>query len=330
MSTMATDSAAMIAVHRAPGAALSPVWLLALYGIVPASLLFYLWDLTLNDSTWTRALPEDPHSIQWFTLFFMLPHICSSTLTMLDGEYVRHYRKRLLVSIPLMLLVMAIFFQFLGVAAFSIFIAVYTIQHLVSQQTGIASMLARNKSKRHETWKWVQIVSVSVLYVAILTGNKLVHDVANAISIGAVPALVWLGLQVAREARTDKGRLYVHANTVMTCVFIFFFWVGQPFFMILIPRFVHDVSAFSFYVSHNANRNSEVKHNLVSKLTSFLRLPELIATPATGMIAALGLTVLLAGSPWMFPAMTFIALFHYYWESVIWKTGAPHRAYVRI
>ena len=306
-------------------------WLLGLYGIIPLCLLFVAADALLLQGNVVRALPADPHSMQWFSLFFMLPHIFASMFTFLDREYIATYRRQLALSVPAIAAGAAAFISLLGEAAFAIFIAVYTVYHLMSQQAGIAAMVARHKSATWDAWRWSLFLLVTLLYMAMLTGNPLFHSlvIACAVLFG-LPFLV-LGNRLAQECAPGTGRLYVHANTGMVLACFLFYFLEMPFFVVLIPRFVHDVSAFSFYVTHNRNRNRVQRHNLLVRLTAAMRLPEYIATPVAGIAAAAAATAALGGNPQgMFLMMAFLSLFHYYWESVMWKAGTVHRQHVRL
>lgn len=129
--------------------ALSGHVLLALYAIVPMCVLLVTADGLLADFAFSRQLPADPHSMRWFTLLFMLPHIFASLFTLIDRQYLPHYRRRLGITIPLFLLIAWLLPQVIGWTLFMVGIAIYTIHHLMAQQAGIAAMLAANRSGSH-------------------------------------------------------------------------------------------------------------------------------------------------------------------------------------
>lgn len=311
-----------------PPLKLSPAWLLALYGILPLCALFLLVDWLAFDLRLSRALPADPHSMQWFNLFFMLPHIFASLFTFFDRDYVLAYRRRLGISLPLILAAAILFPLLFGYGLFMLLIAVYTVYHLMGQQTGIAALLARHKSWRHEAWRWSSFLALGVLYVVIMVGNP-------GLAQGLRPWIPWIlggflatAVLVARQSRTGMGTAYIAANSTMIVACYGLYLANLPFFMILVPRFVHDVTAFFFYVTHNTNRNRERPRNLVSRLRLAVDLPESIWTPATGILCTAFVTFVL--KEYLVFILSFLALFHYYWEGVMWKHGSPHRQQIYV
>lgn len=318
-----SDTAATTA---APAMRLSPGWLLALYGIVPLCLLFLLFDGLVLDFRISRSLPADPHSMQWFTLFFMLPHIFASTFTFLDREYLATYRVRLGMAIPIIAVIVLLLPQLFPDFPLGLIVAIYTMYHLMNQQTGIAAMIARNRSWEHEGWRWACFVVATLLYVAVLVGDRNLAALVVRAAAVVVPLLVLSGALALRRARTGIGKAYIAANTAMviTCYGLLAF--NLPFFLILIPRVVHDVSAFFFYVAHNANRNAIAPVNPLARLRAVTGLPEYLWTPAVGVTCTALVTFLC--SDWMMYILPSMALFHYYFEGIMWKSGAPHRRYI--
>lgn len=319
---------ALTAKTETPLTRLNPTHLLALYGIIPAVALFLLVDHVLFGERLSRSLPADPHSMQWFNLVFMLPHIFASLFTFMDRDYRQAYRKRLSISVPLFAgIVLAL--PLLGAGALlMLVIAVYTIYHLINQQTGIAAIIARTKTRSYVAWRWGSLAIYILLYTTMLTGN---HDLTGLLQL-VFPLLVVIyvvsSFLCALGSKTLIGFYYILANAVMLVASYILFILNQPFFMILIPRVVHDISAFYFYVVHNSNRNSGELHNMLSKLRGYVAIPEYVLTPAAGVLCTA--IVMFFLQKYTFFILAFLALFHYYWEGVIWKGGSPHREYIHL
>lgn len=307
---------------------IKPVYLLGIYSVIPVVALFLAADLWLNGLRLSRSLPADPHTMQWFTMFFMLPHIFASLFTFFDRDYLLAYKERLVVSVPLILVVMVVVPLLFDAPLLQLIVAVYTLFHLISQQTGIAAMIARNKSAVYQAWKWLSffaVLMISILAQADLPGF---HNVLYVVLPFFILLYGALTLFAAKQSKTATGMGYIAANSVMVVICYGLALAKLPFFVILILRVVHDVTAFYFYVSHNANRNRERHLNLISRLRQWLRLPEYVFTPLMGVLCTVLATATLGDN--IFFAVIFLGLLHYYWEGVMWKQGSPHRTNIYV
>jgi hypothetical protein len=305
---------------------LRPSALLYVYIIIPIVAIFLVCDSIFSGLALSRSFPADPHSIQWFTVFFMLPHIFTSAFTFLDAEYIQHYRRRLIVSSLLFVLLIAVVMVFHFIIPFMLFVSIYTIYHLIGQQTGIASMLAGSRSRIYTVWKWVTFLTLLIIYMAVILGGGM--NVLVRIFPYFCLGYLFFSLFVAFQAPRLIGRYYILATAVMI-VFSFLLYVKNlPFFMILIPRFVHDVTAYFFYVTHNMNRNAEKNHSIFSRLRKKIPLPEYLYAPLVGVVCTVIVTVLMR--QYIVFLIAFMALFHYHLEGVMWKNGSPHRRYIHM
>ncbi|MDF2446615.1 MAG: hypothetical protein K0S46_1851 [Moraxellaceae bacterium] len=319
-----------------PLQSVSPRFILAIYAVIPLALLFIAVDYLLFDFRLNALLPNTPADMGWLNVFFMLPHVVASVLTFADREYLVSYSGRLVGSslafVAGIVLVPALF----GVAMMVLLLALYTAYHQVAQQTGIASIVARHRSPLNTAWKWLCMVVLVAVFLASLVEADLRQKMYAAAPLLYVTlisavfgALVVVGALVARQSRTTTGRLLVGANTGMILMQGVFFALGLHFFMILIPRLVHDITAFGFYITHNMNRNRGVPHNVVVRAFQPTRLPEYLLTPAIALGVSVALSQLVPREFLVF-IVAFLALFHYYWEGVMWKNGAPHRQFIRV
>lgn len=315
---------------------LSPGFLLSIYAVVPLCLLFILADYLLFDLHASRSLPSDPESMGWLNIIFMLPHVIASIFTFADREYISTYSTRLAVSSLGLGAGVLIVPVALGVNALILVLALYTAYHQIAQQAGIASIITRNRSRTHAAWKWYSLFILIAVFTASLADPDVLRHVLTTQGDFFYPlfAIVGLGylvisILVARQSRTRIGVAFIAANGAMLITHCFLFSLRLGFFMILIPRIIHDVTAFAFYVSHNINRNREQSKNLITKLTKPLAVPEYLATPALAILCSVMLTSFMP-KPGLVFCLPFLALFHYYWEGVMWKNGAPHRNYLYV
>jgi hypothetical protein len=109
-----------------------------------------------------------------------------------------------------------------------------------------------------------------------------------------------------------------------------FIWLGYPLLAILVPRVVHDVTAFAFYSTHDCNRNLEKTRNLFYRLVFWIPIPRVVLVPLVAI--AITFPVLLYvqnGGPFAIELAVAVTLMHYYTDAFVWKSGSLHRASIR-
>ncbi|WP_150304696.1 hypothetical protein [Pseudomonas saliphila] len=317
-------------------------WLLALYAVVPVSLALVLLDsLALDGQLIREHIPIDPMHWPFWTVIFGLPHIVASLLTMADAEYLSHYRRSLLP--PLLgfagLTSLAIFGpQPMGEQALFIFLAFYTIYHVLAQQLGLTlMMMGVPPSGVFKAWKWLSIFCGFVIYVTVYSASALGYELFAGVSafeflIGLAglmcAAVVVLAVRLSRTSRNRIGVWYLWGNVAMLTSVLLIHEMGYTLFVILIPRVIHDITAFMIYITHDTNRNRAVPVNLIYRLTHFSRLPPIIVLPAASIAVAYVLTSLQDDFKLVLVVALTITLLHYYFEGFIWRGANPHRQHL--
>lgn len=299
---------------------------MALYLIVPVCLLFVVVDWLVTGGQISRALPADPHSMRWFTLFFMLPHIFASMLILADVRYIQFYRRRLMVTLPLFVVAAIWLPVLLGWTLFMIIIAIYTIYHLMAQQAGMAAMLAKNRCIRHRIWGWSSFILLAVLYLLVLIPASVSVPGVN-IMLAALTAILIVSTREAwSRSHTKIGRRYIGSNSAMLLACLLFYYLKLPFFLILMPRVVHDITAFMVYAAHNSDRAGSDSPSVMALIQRLIPLPVAYLTP----LAGIGLTAMVTylGSSHMMVLLPFMAMFHYHWEAIMWRGGSPLRQHI--
>jgi len=94
---------------------------------------------------------------------------------------------------------------------------------------------------------------------------------------------------------------------------------------VFVIRFVHDVTAFTFYVVHDQNRNASTLHNYFYALLAKFKIPLLIGVPLLSILLALLVRAGVSGVATATAIIVLISVTHYYVEAIMWKRGAPHR-----
>ncbi|NRB40491.1 MAG: hypothetical protein HRU20_18820 [Pseudomonadales bacterium] len=360
-------------------AAVSRVSLLSLYGIIPLTLLIAGVDHFFLDSLLIENyLPSNPASLLLWAIIFNFPHIISSFVTLADDEYIPYYKKRfsralmIIVSVVVginMLLpwIVPALVANVVYALFFAFFAAYTMYHVLSQQFGIGMMLMKAKpGPIYEWWRYLSTIATTAMYAMVFARVPLmevpfgVYSLFDAVMLFAgvfVVLAVAVGFYFTRGSKSRLGTWYIYSNLMMLLVTYGFMHAGYDIFVLLIPRFVHDMTAFMIYSTHDQNRNREVQHNYIYRFLSFIPLTPFVLCPIIAIILAnfiecsaflldlsLGFNVLGSsecqlgriyqpevsnGLPFSMQVgmqiMFICGLFHYYIEGFVWKRDAIHR-----
>ena len=197
-----------------------------------------------------------------------------------------------------------------------VFITV-TMWHVIAQQVGIAGALAGRVSRAFAWWKWLT-VAVFTLGVTGMAGAWL-----NWIGAPLMAATTVLTVSAARAVAPGIGRHYLWATHAMALSASLFVAGGYSFFAILVPRVVHDVTGWAFYLTHDHNRNREAPHNSLYRVFGFSRLP----VPIVVLALAIAVNVLMDRSLGRAyePVILAVSLFHYFTESFMWRRHSMHR-----
>jgi len=316
-------------------------WLLALYALIPISLFLVAVDTLALDGVLLRQhLPAAPERWAFWTVIFGLPHIVASLLTMADREYLSHYRYKLLPPL-LAFAAIACAGQFgpqpVGQRALFVFLAFYTVYHVLAQQLGLTLMMMdAPPSPVFRLWKWLAVLTGFAIYInvygktylgEVMLGPVSVYQVTTLVAVGLCAAVIVLAIRLTGDARHRIGTWYLWGNVALLGSALLINEIGYTLFVILVPRVIHDVTAYIIYVTHDGNRNRTRPVNLLYRLTRFSRLPPLLLLPAVSILIAYALTTH-QHLPLVNVAVLTISFLHYYYESFIWRGASPHRQYV--
>lgn len=283
-------------------------------------------------ATWTGIwdirpyMPTSPRQVIFLAVIFENPHIVASTLMWFDKEYIQYYRQKLIISVLIsVILCIAVVLTF-GMSGFLLFLYGWTVAHVIRQQIGIGRMMNRQSSRLYEAWAWM--VLTSSLLVAITLGHPELHIQGSyvtlldtALTVSIVIACMTAAILVTRIKR-HEGKLYILANSIMLIATAACAVSGYPFFAILIPRAIHDITAYIIYTNHDTNRNTPLPHNVIYRYTA-----------AYFPIALICIVVSIALASWVTFTPTYfatyfaaaLAIFHYTSESFVWKSSGIHR-----
>ena len=293
--------------------------LLAVYSFIPIVWLVVILDHFYFQGNLRGALPKSPEKIFWFTAIFVLPHILASQFSFYDGAYLKAYGKRLIYGLPVVIVAALALYRFNAGSSGLIFNAV-TMWHVIAQQVGIAGVLSGSTSRAFLVWKWLSIGLFTMGVTGILD--------AWLNWVGGIILLVTtlLTTDAARRAERSIGRHYLWATQGMLLSTALFAAGGYFFFAVLVPRVVHDLTAWVFYLTHDHNRNLGTVCNGLYRVFVFTHLPVVVIVLAlsVGVNVVLELNLGRVYSP----VILVVSLFHYYSESFMWKRHSIHRGHV--
>jgi hypothetical protein len=313
----------------------SPRFLLSLYAVIPLALAAIAVDALLLGHRLRDSLPSSPEKLQFFTVFFVLPHIVASFVLYADSDYLRRYRTRL--SVGLVAVTAAVFLGTLLVGIMNVYYAyaVATVYHVLAQQLGITRAMVQRTGRSYSAWKWTALTFGIVVYVDLIAPELLPELLGwprtgvAALSTALFCVTAALVLQVARRASSARGRHYAWATQALLGAMGLSSLAGYPFFVLLMPRVIHDATAFAFYVPHDVNRNRSTRHNRVYRALSFLPLPVAAIGPLLAIAVAFPLQQWSAASLLGYQTVICLALMHYFVESFGWRRDSEARRSIR-
>ncbi len=328
---------------------INPWHLIGLYLICPVLLVIVIIDISFMNTAILSALPDRPDEWVLWVVVFILPHIISSFITMADSENVKTYGSKLRLAM-VVLVIASIFingvipsflsgsnlYQF-QLAFFAIF-GFSTIFHVLSQQFGICLILGRIRpTSNFNYFKWSAVILSFLLYMVVFSSEQLsalndsgdiVRECSFLLIITLLLLVFYFGLKVFVTSKTKVGGIYIALNVFMLVSVSMFIVMEYYIFALIIPRIIHDISAFIFYSNHDDNKFRYKENNYIYLLIKNIPLSVRVVSPILGVAIAYVINMI---SAWVLLYLIIVLEFlHYYIESFIWKTGGNHRKYLKI
>ncbi|HIF54007.1 MAG: hypothetical protein ABGX40_00335 [Methylococcales bacterium] len=322
--------------------------LLGLYLVIPLSILVYILDQYYWGNYLKAILPSSPSHFILFQILFGTPHIIASALILLGNkEYLQFYKVKLLVMTALIILVFGIGSLFIPYRVLYIMAACWTVYHVFKQQHGIAKAVCQLPSWGFYWLLWISVSAGIFIYIGVFLKNSLgvqqiewVKMIAFVLTFGLILSTVLC----QRYIKTGFGKCFLWSNTLLI-VSSFYMYTQQYYFLaILIPRLVHDATAYVFYVTHDYNKHHQSPQNTLFKyaerchLHVFLVLP-LFSFALAYLLQAYGDEMVNMITRWFFDGeirqaislglIGYLSLMHYYTEAFTWQAGSPLRKYIR-
>ncbi len=323
-------------------------FLLSLYAIVPLCLLVLWLDQLVLGHMLRNMLPSSPSHFLMFQILFGTPHIIASNLLLFShADYVNTFKNKLIGMTLFIILFFGVGSLFIPYRVLYIISACWTVYHVLKQQHGIAKAVCRLPSWAFYLQLWLSVCAGIFIYMGIFLKNSLTPQQAEWIlQIASVLSLMLLvsTFICQKQVASRFGLYFLWANTLLVLASWYVYSQQYYFLAILMPRLVHDITAYSFYVSHDVNRHGVQPQNALFRWVARCHLPVAVVLP----LLSFALTYLLQvyGDAWVnwilqslfsiqiYKAVTlgligYLALMHYYTEAFVWSAGSPLRRYIR-
>lgn len=323
-------------------------FLLSLYAIIPACLVVLWLDQYAFQHTLRDLLPSSPSHFLLFQILFGTPHIIAGNLLLFGhADYVSRFKNKLLG----MTLFIAVFFGigslFIPYRVLYLISASWTVYHVLKQQHGVAKAVCRLPSWAFYLQLWLSVGAGIFIYMGIFLKNSLTFeeaDIVMRIASVLTGALLISTLVCQKYVPSRFGVYFLWANTLLVVASWYVYSQQYYFLAILMPRLVHDITAYSFYVSHDVNRHGDQPQNTLFRLAAWCHMPVALVLPLLSFLLTyvlqvygddfVNLILQTLFSTQIYKAVTlgligYLALMHYYTEAFVWAAGSPLRRYIR-
>ena len=321
--------------------------LLGLYSIIPLCVFLQLADTWFWQGVLQQNLPSSPKQFLVFQILFGTPHIIASSVLLAGNtEYLNLYKLKLIVMTVAIMLVFGVGSLFISYRALYVTVAAWTVYHVIKQQWGVGRGVYRLPDWAFHLLLWLSVAAGFFVYIGIFLKNSLEVQQLELIKLiagGLCAALIGSALLCQRYATTAVGKWFLWSN-VMLVLSSFYLFVQQYYFLaILVPRLVHDATAYIFYVVHDYNKHSLQPQNFIYRYAARCRVPVFIVLPAVSFLLAFVLQsygdgAVNVAANFLFGVeinkaislglLGYLALMHYYTEAFTWKQGSPCRRFI--
>lgn len=321
--------------------------ILGLYAIIPLCLLLQGFDSLFWDDFLRLNLPSSPYHFVLFQILFGTPHIVASNILLAsNADYFKHYRHHIILMTVAIAFAYFVGSQLLPYRFLYSCVAGWTVLHVLRQQYGIARGVCRLPF-----WPYTLLLTVSVatglaIYLGIFIRSSLTPDQTywiKTIAGSGCFILFLCGFLFQNNVKSRFGLWFYWSNIFLVLTSFYLYQQQQYFMAILVPRFVHDATAYVFYVAHDYNKHRVEPQNFIYRAAKrcnihiFLVLPVIsfalaFILQAYGDDAASWVTRSLFGVEFYqvitIGVLGYLALMHYYMESLTWQKDSPYRKFI--
>ncbi|MGZ8136107.1 MAG: hypothetical protein ACXW1W_02665 [Methylococcaceae bacterium] len=322
--------------------------LFALYAIIPICLLLQLFDQWFWHDFLKENLPSSPAHFLLFQVLFGTPHIVASTIVLVTNtDYLKIYKHKVMLMTIAIAVAFGVGSLFIPYRALYITVACWTVFHVLKQQHGIVRGVCRLPEWAFNLLLWMSVTAGVFIYIGIFLKNSL--DAEQVLWLKLAASVLCIGLFCSalfcqRYAATTFGKWFLWSN-VFLVFSSFYLYLHQYYFLaILVPRLVHDATAYIFYLTHDYNKHHQHPQNFLYRGAAWLNVPVFVVLPVCSFVLAFTLQAYGDGivnlvTHFLFGVeyrkvitvglLGYLALMHYYTESFTWKQDSPYRQFIR-
>lgn len=200
-----------------------------------------------------------------------------------------------------------------------------TFTHVIGQQTGLAFALLKKTSFNLAAWKYLSILSFYMRYTVFSENKEYAHLIMFL-------GFLFLSIELLKS-RHKQGMMYCLLLQGAFFSSVLFSYLNFFFLEVLVIRFIHDSTAFAFYITHNAGilvtRKFSLSTNKLLYASTFFGLIPIWAGTLFVAIFLNNVVILPNhGALKSILFLDFMVLLHYYTESFVWKKSSPLRKQV--
>ena len=321
--------------------------ILGLYSIIPFCILLYLFDGWFFNHYLRDNLPSSPYHFVLFQILFGTPHIIASNILLLsNSDYFNHYKRNIILMTFAIAIAYCLGNMIFPYRTLYILVATWTVLHVLKQQYGIARGLCQLPAWVFWLLLVLSIATGVIIYIGIFLRKSLAPGDVSLIKQMAGYGCFLLfaaGVYCRRNVTTRFGQCFYWSNIVLVLTSFYLFYESYYFMAILVPRFVHDATAYVFYVTHDYNRHFRQPRNSIYRLAARCNIHVFLVLPAMSFLLAFILQAY--GDAWVEEAsryllgkefhkaitlgvLGYLALMHYYMEGLTWQKDSPYRKYI--
>jgi hypothetical protein len=321
--------------------------LLGLYGIIPVCLALQCFDHWFWQDFLKEYLPSNPFHFVLFQILFGTPHIIASNIVLVSNpDYLKHYKRHIILMTVAIAAAYILGNMLLPYWVLFILVAIWTIYHVLKQQYGVARGVCQLPESVFKLLLTLSVAAGVAIYIGIFLRNSLSADqlywIKHAAALGCL--LLFVAAFVNQHhVSTEFGRWFYWSNVLLVLTSFYLFLQQHYFMAVLVPRFVHDATAYVFYVTHDYNKHHRRPQNFIYHYAArcnfhvFIVLP-VISFSLTFVLLAYGddVTNFITRYLWgveFYKVITlgflgYLALMHYYMEGLTWQKDSPYRKFI--
>jgi hypothetical protein len=300
---------------------ISKKMLLLPYLVVPFVIVLILLDYLFFSHRLQTLLLVQPVLVLLAGVLFGLPHIMASLFAYADKNYRTFYRNEFKFVLPASLVAAILTVIVLPALAAYVLYTILTLVHTIGQQAGLSRSGIRVSNQRYLVWRWSSTVTACCTVLSLAQAGSWKMPLL-VIAVLALSVSSYCAIRLITEAGGAKKAIYLVATQAMLVTSFTCFVTGYELLGVLIPRIVHDCTAFILYACHDNAHTLDSKNNIIYSKFNIKGKHVYWFLPLASVILAIFINM--AGF-----VMITITYFHYFMEKTAWSRQSIHRSIVK-